>query len=115
MELVSSLGSESVSTSESGSVDSPSEEDSFEEEGLSIDLEFVDDASEQDGDSGEASDPAEPESVIDEDAVDTNLELARAYIDMGDHDGARELIESVLAKGDLSQQAAAQDLLKSLS
>ena len=34
---------------------------------------------------------------------------------MGDHDGARELIESVLAKGDLSQQAAAQDLLKSLS
>ena len=41
-------------------------------------------------------------------------ELARAYIDMGDHDGAKELLDSVLAKGDLSQQAAAQELLKTL-
>ncbi len=53
--------------------------------------------------------------AIDEDAIDTNLELARAYIDMGDHDGAKELLDSVLAKGDLSQQAAAQELLKTLS
>ena len=60
-------------------------------------------------DTGSLAEPA-----IDEDAIETNLELARAYIDMGDHDGAKELLDSVLAKGDLSQQAAAQELLKTL-
>ena len=83
------------------------------EDSLSIDLEFAEDAAEASpSDLEEALDSEMP--AIDEDAIDTNLELARAYIDMGDHDGAKELLDSVLAKGDLSQQAAAQELLKTL-
>jgi len=104
---------------ESDSADSP-ELDTPEEIGsssaddsLSIDLEFADEAvDESPNDVEEVLDPEMP--AIDEDAIDTNLELARAYIDMGDHDGAKELLDSVLAKGDLSQQAAAQELLKTL-
>ena len=83
------------------------------DESLSIDLEFADDAVDESSADVEDALGSEP-SVIDEDAIDTNLELARAYIDMGDHDGAKELLDSVLAKGDLSQQAAAQELLKTL-
>lgn len=83
------------------------------DDSLSIDLEFAEDAAEASpSDLEEALDSEMP--AIDEDAIDTNLELARAYIDMGDHDGAKELLDSVLAKGDLSQQAAAQELLKTL-
>ena len=83
------------------------------DDSLSIDLEFAEDVAEASpSDLEEALDSEVP--AIDEDAIDTNLELARAYIDMGDHDGAKELLDSVLAKGDLSQQAAAQELLKTL-
>ena len=83
------------------------------DDSLSIDLEFAEDATDASpSDLEEALDSEMP--AIDEDAIDTNLELARAYIDMGDHDGAKELLDSVLAKGDLSQQAAAQELLKTI-
>ena len=83
------------------------------DDSLSIDLEFAEDVAEASpGNLEGALDSEVP--AIDEDAIDTNLELARAYIDMGDHEGAKELLDSVLAKGDLSQQAAAQELLKTL-
>lgn len=50
--------------------------------------------------------------VIEE--VDTKLDLARAYEEMGDNDGARELIEEVLKEGSPSQREAAQRLLDRL-
>ena len=43
--------------------------------------------------------------------MDTKLDLARAYIDMGDEDGARPVLEEVIAGGDLQQQAEARELL----
>lgn len=46
--------------------------------------------------------------------VDTKLELARAYEEMGDKEGARELLEEVLREGNDSQQAAARELLARL-
>ena len=46
--------------------------------------------------------------------VDTKLELARAYDEMGDKDGARELIEEVLREGSPDQQAAGRRLLEQL-
>ncbi len=46
--------------------------------------------------------------------VDTKLELARAYDEMGDKDGARELIEEVLREGAPDQQAAGRRLLERL-
>jgi pilus assembly protein FimV len=47
--------------------------------------------------------------------VDTKLELARAYDDMGDKEGARELIEEVLREGSSGQQAAARRLMERLA
>ena len=99
---------------DSPEIDTPEDTSSVAaDESLSIDLEFANDAADESP--TDVTDALDSEmSAIDEDAIDTNLELARAYIDMGDHDGAKELLESVLAKGDLSQQAAAQELLKTL-
>ncbi len=47
--------------------------------------------------------------------VGTKLDLARAYMDMGDPDGARGILEEVIAEGDESQQADARELLEALS
>ncbi|NND59530.1 MAG: hypothetical protein HKN49_04605 [Gammaproteobacteria bacterium] len=47
--------------------------------------------------------------------VGTKLDLARAYMDMGDPDGARGILEEVLAEGDESQQADAREMLEGLS
>ncbi|MBC7181958.1 MAG: hypothetical protein H5U30_00090, partial [Marinobacter sp.] len=49
------------------------------------------------------------------DEAATKLDLARAYIEMGDSDGARDILEEVALEGDESQKAEAQDLLKNLS
>jgi pilus assembly protein FimV len=50
-----------------------------------------------------------------EDAATTKLDLARAYIDMGDEDGAREILSEVLQEGSNEQQQAANALLAKLS
>ena len=42
--------------------------------------------------------------------VDTKLELARAYEEMGDQEGARELIDEILREGSPAQVARAQEL-----
>lgn len=52
------------------------------------------------------------EEVIQE--VDTKLELARAYEEMGDKDGARELVEEVLREGSSAQREAAKLLMERL-
>jgi pilus assembly protein FimV len=46
--------------------------------------------------------------------VGTKLDLARAYVDMGDPDGARSILEEVLKEGSASQKQEAQRLLDSL-
>jgi pilus assembly protein FimV len=46
--------------------------------------------------------------------VGTKLDLARAYVDMGDPGGARSILEEVLDEGDESQRQQAQQLLASL-
>ena len=46
--------------------------------------------------------------------VGTKLDLARAYVDMGDPDGARNILNEVLAEGSASQKTEAQRLLESL-
>lgn len=49
------------------------------------------------------------------DEAATKLDLARAYIEMGDSDGARDILEEVALEGNEDQKAEAQDLLKNLS
>ncbi|MDJ0760402.1 MAG: FimV/HubP family polar landmark protein [Woeseiaceae bacterium] len=46
--------------------------------------------------------------------VGTKLDLARAYVDMGDPGGARSILEEVLDEGDDEQRQQAQQLLDSL-
>jgi pilus assembly protein FimV len=46
--------------------------------------------------------------------VGTKLDLARAYVDMGDPSGARSILEEVLDEGDNAQKQQAQKLLDSL-
>jgi pilus assembly protein FimV len=46
--------------------------------------------------------------------VGTKLDLARAYVDMGDPSGARSILEEVLDEGDEGQRQQAQQLLDSL-
>jgi FimV-like protein len=56
----------------------------------------------------------EPQGLVyaaEVDPVDTQLDLARAYIDMGDEDGARPVLKEVISAGDLRQQAEARELL----
>ena len=49
------------------------------------------------------------------DEAATKLDLARAYIEMGDSDGARDILEEVALEGNDDQKAEAQELLKNLS
>jgi len=46
--------------------------------------------------------------------VGTKLDLARAYVDMGDPAGARSILDEVLDEGDAGQKQQAQQLLDSL-
>lgn len=48
------------------------------------------------------------------DEVATKLDLARAYIDMGDAEGAREMLEEVLSEGNEEQKQDATELLSRL-
>lgn len=54
------------------------------------------------------------DSLVDSESVATKLDLARAYIDMGDGEGAREMLEEVLQEGDIQQQSDAQALLDNI-
>ncbi len=54
---------------------------------------------------------ADPQTLTE---VGTKLDLARAYIDMGDPDGARSILEEVLSEGDSSQRDEAQSLIDAI-
>lgn len=52
--------------------------------------------------------------LSDADETSTKLDLARAYIDMGDRDGARDILDEVLIEGNDVQKQEAKDLLARL-
>ena len=52
---------------------------------------------------------------LDADEVNTKLDLARAYVDMGDAEGARSLLEEVLNEGNNVQSGEAQKILAELA
>jgi len=90
---------------------------------LASDLDGADIALDDDGDDDLAGleldmsdDDGDAESLFaaDGDEIDTKLDLARAYVDMGDHDGARSILSEVMGSGNESQQKEAQTLLEGL-
>ena len=46
-----------------------------------------------------------------EDAIGTKLDLAKAYLDMGDPEGARSMLDEVMAEGNDAQKGEARKLL----
>ncbi len=61
-------------------------------------------------DYAEANSPPE-NFLVGEDAVRTKLDLARAYLDMGDAEGARSMLQEVLGEGSSHQQEEARRML----
>lgn len=95
-------------------------EDEFSPEGLEAldkagELDDIPSASLASGGLDEAAAGEPADELSHEDEVTTKLDLARAYIDMGDVDGAKEILEEVTASGEGSHQEEAQALLKQLS
>ena len=50
--------------------------------------------------------------VIEETQIETKIDLAKAYIDMGDIDGARSTLEEVIEEGSEDQKREAEELLQ---
>jgi len=62
----------------------------------------------------EAAAEIEAPAMIDPDLleeVNTKLDLAKAYLEMGDKEGAREILGEVLAEGDAQQKQSANELM----
>ncbi len=68
-------------------------------------------------DLGESAQAAEETGSAEQESEDVNtkLDLVTAYMDMGDNEGARELLEEVLKEGGPRQRQRAQELFASLS
>ncbi len=52
--------------------------------------------------------------VVDDDEIETKLDLANAYAEMGDEDGAKSIIEEVMEEGNDEQKTKAQAILQRL-
>lgn len=53
--------------------------------------------------------------LSDSDETATKLDLARAYIDMGDSEGAKDIIDEIIKEGNMQQQQEAKGLLNRLN
>lgn len=84
----------------SQNLESPSLEPQFTAEDAAADLEPLDDL--------------DFDFFSGTDEVATKLDLARAYIDMGDHQGARDILDEVVKDGDDTQRQEAEDMLSRL-
>jgi len=62
----------------------------------------------------EADTSADDDAMLGMDEVATKLDLAKAYIDMGDPDGARAILDEVLTEGSDAQQSEAKGLIDQL-
>ncbi|QAY85288.1 FimV/HubP family polar landmark protein [Pseudomonas arsenicoxydans] len=62
-----------------------------------------------------AADEPEFDFLSGTDEVATKLDLAQAYIDMGDTDGARDILNEVVTEGDAGQKSEAKEMLSRLA
>lgn len=84
------------------------EEFSADEDDLDLSADF----------SSDSAGPAESEEELvfaeDSDVMSTKLDLARAYLDMGDQNGAKQIFEEVIAEGSEEQKEEARAMLERL-
>jgi len=110
------------STADEAAIDEEVEIDLTEEaEALNLDLDETSGATEEaaPAQAAVADDFVEEEdfdlsSLDDVDEVNTKLDLARAYLDMGDHEGTRGILEEVIAEGNDEQKKEANELMEKL-
>ena len=63
---------------------------------------------------GDVDTAEDDDGILGMDEVATKLDLAKAYIDMGDPDGARAILDEVLTEGNDDQQSEAKGLIDQL-
>lgn len=83
----------------------------FDLSAISLDLGVPASAGDTGGNNGSGSDTV---SDADNPDVATKIELAQAYEEMGDRDGARELLQEVMQEGSARQQGIAREKLAAL-
>ena len=81
-------------------------------QGISLDDELDLSADFDDVDKIEEQDEEDLLIAAESNGLSTKLDLARAYMDMGDEDGARQILEEVLAEGNEEIQTEARALLE---
>ncbi len=62
----------------------------------------------------DSDDDLDLSDLDDIDEVSTKLDLAKAYLDMGDADGTRSILDEVMSEGNDDQKREADDLLRQL-
>jgi pilus assembly protein FimV len=86
------------------------------DEGLEFDLDGFDiETAEDTAASGGEEELQGDGELADLDEVSTKLDLARAYIDMGDPDGARSILDEVMEEGSDNQKEEARGILAQIS
>ncbi|MEJ2346834.1 MAG: FimV/HubP family polar landmark protein [Gammaproteobacteria bacterium] len=81
----------------------------------SNEMEFDTVAPAGEGSEQQASEASEGGLLADVDEVGTKLDLAKAYIDMGDPEGARSILDEVLEEGSEAQRGEAHELMRQIS
>ncbi len=99
------------------SIDEPSEDDD-----ISLDLdgtvempksmELTDDDDDDDEHTVFVPRAAQPDEQSSEDEIATKLDLAKAYVELGDKDSAKAILDEVIADGNDEQRKQAEDLLE---
>ncbi|TQV76989.1 FimV family protein [Aliikangiella marina] len=102
------LNLDEVDEEDDFSLDDADEDDISLDDSDDISLDLEDDDFDFDEDDSDFDDTAADDGG---DEIATKLDLARAYIDMGDSDGAKEILSEVVAEGSEAQKAEAQALL----
>ncbi len=96
-------------------VETAADFDPFADLSAATDLEFESEPERQpEPEPVAAAAPTELEAAFDpelHEEVNTKLDLARAYLEMGDREGAREILQEVLGEGDVQQKAEADKLM----
>lgn len=87
-----------------------------DDDGLDFDIEGMDEASDEtSGGLGDELGDELDDAFGEVDEVGTKLDLAKAYVDMGDGDGARSILDEVMEEGDDDQKKQAEELLSQLA
>jgi pilus assembly protein FimV len=99
----------------SGRDDGAGEEARFDDDALDLELDLSEALGGEDYSQANPPQDIEPLLIADDaDQLATKLDLARAYIDMGDSAGARSILDEVLESGSEEYQQEARELLSRL-